>query len=279
MNENLPTTIDYSDDKTVAVLKQTVAKGATDSEFAMFAEFCKSTKLNPFKKEIWFIKTAQGVQMMTGVNGFYEIANRHPQFDGIEIETVEDGAKLIKCIAKVYRKDRSRPMTAEAYFSEYNKNFGNWKTMPRVMLSKCAECMALRKAFPQELNGLYSVEEMPREFSQPVLSPSPSSPSPVTLVTFTKAEEPAPEPEPTTPGDHRITGNGSGKLKSIGQRVRDLPREALLLAVQDKKVTSRLSESDVDAIIAYLGETDTAPEVQVPIEEDDIPNFDQREAA
>src|SRR5690606_31505852 len=93
---------------------------------------------------------------------------RHPQFDGIETELAEESGRIIKAVAKVYRKDRSRPMTAEAYFAEYNKGYGNWKTMPRVMLSKCAESMALRKAFPQELNGLYTTEEMPREFSEPI---------------------------------------------------------------------------------------------------------------
>lgn len=158
--------INYSDPEVLATLKQTVAKGASDTEFTMFTEFCRATGLNPFKKEVWFIKTNAGVQMMTGINGFYEIANRHPQFDGIEVETVENGKDIQKCVAKVYRKDRSRPTIAEAYWSEYAKNFGNWKTMPRLMLSKCAESMALRKAFPQELNGLYTQEEMPAEYAR-----------------------------------------------------------------------------------------------------------------
>lgn len=165
MNENTPVKIDYGDSKTLTLLKNTVAQGATDAEFAMFLEYCKSTKLNPFKKEVWFIKGKDGrIQMMTGINGFYAIANDHPQFDGLEVDVLPAEGKPVKAVARCYRKDRSRPMVAEAYFSEYAKTYGNWISMPRVMISKCAESMVLRKSFPQELNGLYTTEEMPEEF-------------------------------------------------------------------------------------------------------------------
>lgn len=158
--------INYEDKDTIATLVNTVAKGATPEEFKLFVEMCKATGLNPFKKEIWFIKANNQVQMMTGINGFYTIANSHPQFDGIETEIVQEGKTIIKAVARVYRKDRRIPMTAEAYMDEYGKSYGTWKSMPRVMLSKCAESMALRKAFPQELNGLYTQEEMPGTYSQ-----------------------------------------------------------------------------------------------------------------
>ena len=151
------------------LLLNTVAKGATESEFEMFLEFCKSTGLNPFKKEIWFIKTKSGVQMMTGINGFLAIANRHPQFDGMEVSIQEENGKLVSATAKVYRKDRKIPSCATVYLSEYFKpsQFGNgmWEKMPRMMLQKVAKSVALREAFPQELGGMYTQEEMPTEFS------------------------------------------------------------------------------------------------------------------
>jgi len=175
----LPATIDFDNPKMVATLKATVATGATDAEFELFSQFCKATGLNPFKKEIWFIKTKDRLQLMTGINGFYEIANRHPQFDGLEVETVEQAGKLVKAVARCYRKDRSRPMVAEAYWSEYAKDYGNWKSMPRLMLSKCAESMALRKSFPQELNGLYTAEEMPPEYGADALDVTPQREVPI----------------------------------------------------------------------------------------------------
>ena len=147
------------------LLLATVAKGATEAEFQMFWEFCKSTGLNPFKKEIWFIKTSQGVQMMTGINGFLTIANNHPQFDGMTVKIDEQDGKLVSATCTVYRKDRKYPSEATVYYSEYAKNSPIWRTMPRMMLQKVAKSVALREAFPQELNGMYTQEEMPPEYS------------------------------------------------------------------------------------------------------------------
>lgn len=178
-NKNTPVAatapvINYTDPEIITLLKQTVARGTTDAEFALFVQQCKATGLNPFKKEIWCIKTKDQLQLMTGINGYYEIANRHPAFDGIETETIEEGGRLVKAVARVYRKDRSRPTTAEAHIAEYGKNYGNWQKMPRLMLSKCAESMALRKSFPQELNGIYTDAEMPGEYTIESAAVAPS---------------------------------------------------------------------------------------------------------
>lgn len=166
--------INLNDEKTLATLKQTVAKGATNEEFAMFVNFCKGTGLNPFKKEIWFIKTSRGVQLMTGINGFFSIANNHPQFDGYETGLVApDGSYVsqsypksdyIGSWCKVYRKDRRVPTEAVTMLAEYDKKQSIWISMKRIMIQKCAESVALRKAFPQELNGLYTQEEMPVDY-------------------------------------------------------------------------------------------------------------------
>lgn len=148
------------------LLINTVAKGASAEEFALFRELCRGTGLNPFKREIWFIKTKDRAQIMTGINGFYAIANRHAQYDGTEVETFDGEAGMPeRAVAKVWRKDRRLPSIGVARWSEFNKGFGNWKTMPFYMLEKCAEAIALRKAFPQELNELYAAEEMPAEYS------------------------------------------------------------------------------------------------------------------
>jgi phage recombination protein Bet len=161
----------------LAVLKNTVAKGLNNAEFAMFIEFCKATGLNPFKREIWAIKSngytnkrgeaVEGRLMLTtGFNGFLAIANAHPEYNGMEtmIARNEDGS-IDYAETSVYRKDRKFPSTCRAYFKEFYKpgNFGKesqWDKQPTVMIAKCSKSHALREAFPQELGGLYTSEEV-----------------------------------------------------------------------------------------------------------------------
>lgn len=151
----------------LTTLRNTVAPGLTDSEFALFAEIVKSTGLNPVTKEVWAIKAGGRLQLMTGINGFLRIANSHPMFDGMEVEFEWDNKQLVSATAKVYRKDRRFPAVATAYMNEYGKPSPIWRTMPSVMLSKCAKSLAIREAFVQELGGLYTQEEMPAEFAPP----------------------------------------------------------------------------------------------------------------
>lgn len=188
--------IDFKSPEIIKTLKATVAVGLNDAEFMMFAEHCKGTGLNPFKKEVWAIKTkgytnkrgefVEGkVQIMTGINGFHTIANDNPQYDGIEVGLIDPNGDYksqaypkndyIGAWCKVYRKDRRMPIESAVMLAEYDKSLteynypdkGIWKTMKRVMIQKCAESVGLRKAFPQQFNGMYTAEEMPAEFAAP----------------------------------------------------------------------------------------------------------------
>jgi phage recombination protein Bet len=164
MENNLPA-INYSDRKTIEMLKRTVAVGATDEEFAMFSELCKSTGLNPFKREIWFIKAGGRAQIMTGINGYLSIANRHQMFDGMEVSFEWEGDRLVAAECKVHRKDRKYPSVAVALMSEWAGNSPIWKSKPSVMLAKVAKSIAIREAFSLELAGTYTEEEMPPQYS------------------------------------------------------------------------------------------------------------------
>ena len=196
---NALTTIDYSNAQTLATLRDTVARGATPAELSMFIEFAKATGLNPFKKEIWFIKDHTGrLQMMTGINGFWSLANSFSEFDGAEVGLIDREGNWVKSVptddfigawCRVYRKDRRIPMEGEALLSDYRKPFGLWKSAPRIMIKKVAESIALRKAFPQQLNGLYTSEEMPPEYSAVTVAPSREP-----VVDALVIDEPSPAP-------------------------------------------------------------------------------------
>lgn len=168
--------IDFGKAEVIRTLKATVAAGLTDPEFAIFAEHCKSTGLNPFKKEVWAIKAGGRLQVMTGVAGFMSIANSHPEFDGMEVGLIDEKGgyqpltyteKFVGAWCKVHRKDRKFPAEAVAMLKEYKKSTPIWAQMERVMIAKCAKSVAIREAFPQELNGLYAQEEMPPEYTTP----------------------------------------------------------------------------------------------------------------
>lgn len=162
------TALDFSRTEVLETLKHTLGKDLTTPEFLLFIEHCKATKLNPFKKEVWCVKAGGRLQIMTGINGFLSIANHHPQFDGMEVE-VDNDDKPTKATCRVWRKDRKFPAVGVAMLREYAKDTPIWRQMPRVMLTKVAKSIAIREAFPQELNGIYTDDEMPPAYHAPAI--------------------------------------------------------------------------------------------------------------
>ena len=63
----------------------------------------------------------------------------------------------------VIRSDFAEPLWATAIYREYRpvgKQAFMWDKFPALMSAKVAEMLALRRAFPCELSGIYSQEEM-----------------------------------------------------------------------------------------------------------------------
>lgn len=164
----------------LALIKKTVAKGVTDLEFALFIYQAKRTGLDPLSRQIYIIKRKQYnketqrkedvATIQTGIDGYRSVAGRTGQLAGISDVTFdsEEGANPKKATVTVYRlmPDGSKAeFTATARWEEYvpmynDKPSGQWMKMPYLMLGKCAEALALRKAFPQDLSGIYTKEEM-----------------------------------------------------------------------------------------------------------------------
>lgn len=155
----------------VTLIKQTIARGATDQELALFLAQCSRTGLDPFSRQIYWISRGGKGSTQVSIDGFRVIAERSGEMDGQECHWCdEDGVWVDVWLKKVppaaarilvYRKGCSKPFPGIAKWSEYAQAAGQmWSKMPATMLAKCAEALALRKAFPHQLSGLYTPDEM-----------------------------------------------------------------------------------------------------------------------
>jgi hypothetical protein len=110
-----------------------------------------------------------GIQVIVGVDGWFKLANDHPQFDGIEFVDHCKGDKIDSITAKVYRKDRSHPVCVTEYLSECTRGTEPWKKWPRRMLRHKAAIQAFRIAFsfsgvadPDEAGRYLPTNNMPK---------------------------------------------------------------------------------------------------------------------
>jgi phage recombination protein Bet len=273
---------------------------ASEGDLRVFFHVCQRTGLDPFARQIhmigrqvsemgadgqWTKVTKQTIQ--TGIDGFRLIGRRAADRARHRISISapdwchEDGTwrpvwrKVwgSPVAARVSIIRDGEPFTAVAMYDEYvqTKRSGEpnsmWVTRPAGQLAKCAEALAWRLAFPQDLSGIYADDEMgqadntPREAPQAtegsarieaMLSPEPE------IVTVEQVE-------PTSSGDPGIS---SGQLKMMGALMKEAgitDRASALQYVNDvladrpEPVTSRneLTVREAGRVIdALLSDTD-----------------------
>jgi phage recombination protein Bet len=130
-------------------LKETAFKGATDSQMMALCVVANEYGLNPFTKEIYaFPDKAGGIVPVIGVDGWYNLANSNPAFDGCEFDTVRDPKGDLEAITcRIYRKDRARAVEVTEFLSECKRNSPPWNTQPIRMLRHRAFIQCARVAF------------------------------------------------------------------------------------------------------------------------------------
>lgn len=172
----------------ITLIQNTVAKGASADEFKLFMVIAKRAGLDPFTKQIHFVKRGGAGTIQTGIDGYRAIAERSGQLAGIDDAIYDDETNVhpTKASVTVHKIVAGIKVnfTASARWEEYCPKPPNdfmWKKMPYLMLAKCAEALALRKAFPNDLSGIYTNEEMEQAkvvsvSSMPVTQKSPIAP-------------------------------------------------------------------------------------------------------
>ena len=172
------------------IIKNTIAKNATNEELAFFVAVCERTGLNPLARQIHLVpiydSTVRAVvrQPVVGIDGLRLIAERTGEYDGQDDpEWYDDETETWSEVwthkrppaaarIRVYRKGVGRPVAGVAMWNEYvqTKKDGSITAMwssgsgkPAHMLAKCAEALALRRCFPNEMSGLYTEEELGRK--------------------------------------------------------------------------------------------------------------------
>lgn len=176
------------DESQIDLVKATIAKGCSDDELALFVEQCNRTQLDPFARQIYAVSRWDGklgrnvMTTQVSIDGARLVAQRSGDYCGqtpvfycgadrqwTDLWLDSDGLPLAAKVG-VYRRGFTDALWATATWEQYaaylKSNEGGrylapmWKKMPALMLGKCAESLALRKAFPMELSGLYTGDEM-----------------------------------------------------------------------------------------------------------------------
>ena len=169
------------DDLQVLEQAGVIPKGTPESQVKLFAKVCAEKGLSPFSKQIHLIprRSSNGMQytFQTSIDGYRLIAERTGKYAGSDDYVFDEGLteyEMLKAgrnrpttatatVYKILPNGQTFPIKATARWDEYypGDRLGfMWKKMSFLMLGKCSEALALRKAFPEALGGIYTKEEM-----------------------------------------------------------------------------------------------------------------------
>lgn len=177
----------WSEDQRAALAALNL-QDAPESELRVFLQVCQRTGLDPFSRQIYMIKRKQWNPeaqrkedrwtIQTAIDGFRIIAERSGRYagqtspewcgkDGVWRDVWPFEAAPVAARVGIYKHGFEQPLYAVAHFREYTAGNKMWETKGAVMIAKCAEALGLRKAFPNDLSGLYTSDEMAQRDAEP----------------------------------------------------------------------------------------------------------------
>lgn len=242
-------------------VKDVLCPNASEKEIAMFLALCQAQRLNPWIKDVYLIKYGNApASMVTGKEVFTKRANANERYEGFESGVTyidrngevkhREGSAVYKAAGetlvggwcRVFVKGR-KPFFDEVTLEEYSTGKSGWAKMPATMIRKVALVHALREAFPDDFQGLYSQEEMGKAGEMVEAQPAPNVNADTGEVIEAEVIEEAPE---------LIAQEQVEMLNELAARLAELRGVGTMQVVQAVTETKALKE---------LGYTDKSAEM------------------
>ena len=264
---------DFWTPKQAAALAQLFNETPPNADLAVFLHRCQATGLDPFANQITMIKRGGQWKIQTEIDGFRVIRDRAAKRDGVTVsygrtkwcdhnrqwfeEWIDDDLPAA-CEMTVYVD--GRPFPAQIRFNAFAvRNKGGeltaqWRSMGDHLIAKCAEAQALRKAFPQDLEGVAIAEETGRPMAAP-----PRAPIVTQLAPTASAPEHDAEPEPITAQTLRDAVDGEFARLGITD---DEERAVYGYQLAGKPHGTELGPDDLNRVLSALVDCETIEHIR-----------------
>lgn len=251
-----------------------------------FVEIAKRRGLPPEEKQIYLVNYGGTWIVQTAIDGYRAIAERSGRYAGSSDPVfVEDNPYPFKAtitVKKAMDGGAIAEFSASAFWAEYYPGDGNrgimWRKMPHTMLAKCAEALALRKAFPADLSGIYTNEEMHQADN--------GHPEPTTIREQAPQQGKKAAPKAVAPsnsnGQSSVSGSGQWTPFWMAVRRKGYPNRAALEAAAGAPVPSEITEAQayLEAVPDLTASKEDAPKTTAkaePVETELMATDDQRQ--